>query len=460
MLRLANVALLQCLLCSAITAVAHSVDGGRSRSARDAERDEGSLGLAFLGRLQDSLPHVATAVVTHTLKMENYLGVQYIAPITLGNQVLGAVYDTGSFDIMAVATGCAVCKYSGPAYNQKTSGTFVAGGSPGRALEEHVYMSGKVMAKEDLETVCIGDAASPIIAQRAPFWQVMDTDIEVWTKDRARFTAIVGLGHADTVPNSDGTPSSELSLLSRVGAQRFAVCLERGPRNPGWLTINPLMSAATQSLYRTVPVVGENHWATPLVSFEVDGWTKNLCEGQNVAIVDSGTSMLGVPSAAIVAMAELIDEIQTDCSNLEDLPDMTFRLGQHSFTLPPSAYVLKVSSEISDGTVFNSCIPAFMPIDMSTSRGNVWILGMPFLRHHYTVFDRVGKSLHIADQGENCQPVKEEFQTFNLVNPHGLAVPKAKTKRTLPSPPTLADVRAAMRPMWARGVRNGTLLQL
>mmetsp|Transcript_17219 Transcript_17219/g.45628 ORF Transcript_17219/g.45628 Transcript_17219/m.45628 type:complete len:457 (-) Transcript_17219:195-1565(-) len=456
MLRLANVALLQCLLCSAITAVAHSVDGGRSRSARDAERDEGSLGLAFLGRLQDSLPHVATAVVTHTLKMENYLGVQYIAPITLGNQALRAVYDTGSFDIMAVATACAVCKSSVRAYNNGTSGTYASGG---KAWEPHYYVSGKVVAKQDFETVRIGDPASPLVVRRSPFWQVMDTDIEVWTKDRARFTAIVGLGHADTVPNADGTPSSKLSLLSRVDAQRFAICLERGPQNPGWLTINPQMSAATQSLYRTVPIVGNNHWASPLVGFQV-GRAQNLCEGRNVAIVDSGTSMLGVPSAAIVAMAELIDEIQTDCSNLEDLPDMTFRLGQHSFTLPPSAYVLKVSSEISDGTVFNSCIPAFMPIDMSTSRGNVWILGMPFLRHHYTVFDRVGKSLHIADQGENCQPVKEEFQTFNLVNPHGLAVPKAKTKRTLPSPPTLADVRAAMRPMWARGVRNGTLLQL
>ena len=32
---------------------------------------------------------------------------------------------------------------------------------------------------------------------------------------------------------------------------------------------------------------------------------------------------------------------------------------------------------------------------------------MPFLRSHYTVFDRTAKQLHIADQGQGCEPVKD-----------------------------------------------------
>ena len=73
----------------------------------------------------------------------------------------------------------------------------------------------------------------------------------------------------------------------------------------------------------------------------------------------------------------------------EELPDLIFKIGQHSFTLPPSAYVLKVSSTISDGTTFNSCIPAFMGVDMQTPEGQVFGSpqsqqpGRPKQRHSY-----------------------------------------------------------------------------
>lgn len=448
---------LRCWLCAAVAAAVFH--GGSARFVRGAAHGRSAE------RLQEGSPIMIRNAssgghVSHTLKLENYLGVQYIAPISLGQQTLGAVYDTGSFDIMAVATSCAVCKWKGQAYNQGTSGSFSPG--PGRQ-ENHVYVSGRVTAKQDYELVHIGDVSSPLVSQRTPFWQVMDTDINVWTEQEARFTAIVGLGHADQVPDQDGRPSGALSLLARVSTDRFAICLERGPENPGWLTFNPPMPAVLSSVYRTVPVVGENHWATPLVGFTVEGWTGNLATGRNAAIVDSGTSMMGVPSSVIWEMDGLLDHIDSDCNNLEDLPDLIMKIGQHTFTLPPSAYVLKVSSTISDGTTFRTCIPAFMAVDMETPEGQVWILGMPFLRSHYTVFDRAAKQLHIADQGQGCQPVKEEFQMFGFLNPDGLAKPtakgKGKGKRKLPSEPTKADLKAAMRPMWARG-RNATLLRL
>ena len=125
---------------------------------------------------------------------------------------------------MAVATSCAVCKWRGTAYNQVHSSSFSPG--PG-GQENHMYVSGRVTAKQDFEEVHLGDLASPLVAQRMPFWQVMDTDINVWTDQKARFTAIVGLGHADRVPDQDGNPSGALSLLHRVGTDRFAIRLAR-----------------------------------------------------------------------------------------------------------------------------------------------------------------------------------------------------------------------------------------
>lgn len=468
MWRPANEAL-RCLLAVALVVVVDAAGSGHAAGALDVTgSDLHASGRRNFFRKHGASP-VAAAAETLVLEMSNYLGVQYIAPITIGSQALSAVYDTGSFDIMAVSTGCTVCKSSLRAYNNANSSTFASGGRP---AAEHEYVSGKVTAKQDFESVRVGGVDSPLLTQSMPFWQVVDTDIEIWTKDRAQFTVIVGLGHSDTVPKADGRPSRSPSLMEKVNAQRFAICLERGEDNPGWLTINPKMSAATQSLFRTVPVVGNNHWSTPMPSVEVVGFTANLCRRRCVGIIDSGTSMIGIPTAAIVEMDELINQISADCQDMDLLPDITLNIGEHSFTLPPSAYVLKISSEISNGQVFESCLPAFMNIDMETDDGDVWILGMPFLRNFYTVFDREGPSIHIAGQGPKCEPVKEEVEEdpymlnsaalnstepemLNLHNSKGLV---AKRRRKLPSLPTRADVRMARGPMWAG--RNGTKLVL
>merc|ERR1719321_923585 len=50
------------------------------------------------------------------------------------------------------------------------------------------------------------------------------------------------------------------------------------------------------------------------------------------------------------------------------------------------------------------CVPAFMTINKNSAYGPVWILGMPFLRYYYTIFDRTNKKVHISEASESCQP--------------------------------------------------------
>merc|ERR1719174_1051605 len=58
------------------------------------------------------------------------------------------------------------------------------------------------------------------------------------------------------------------------------------------------------------------------------------------------------------------------------------------------------------------CLPAFMTIDKESQLGPVWILGMPFLRYHYTVFDRHSKKLHIAPSTPACSPIQSAMAGF------------------------------------------------
>lgn len=381
------------------------------------------------------------------LKLANHWGVQYVAPVSIGGQTLQAVYDTGSFEVMAVSSQCASCKTKMARYDNRSSATFWAGDYP---AENHIFAGGEITARQDFETVRIG---SPLKVEKMAFWQVLDTDMKVWTQDKASFSAIVGLGHSPVVPMAHD--DAQDSLLHRANSQSFSLCLERGPANPGWLTINPSVDTSSAN-FRAVPVIGKTHWAVQLTgaSFEQSAMH---CTGPDscVAIVDSGTSMIGVPPFAIGMVRGIANKVKFDCSNLRELPDLSLELAGQTFVMPPSAYVIRLAGtdEFPDGR----CVPAFMDFDLSTDNGAVWILGMPFLRHFYTVFHRTTPAtLYIAEQGSKCTPgAGGSGNKSAYLHHHGLAdLPDHAQTRPLQQVgvPTIVDPGQAMSPVWASKV--------
>merc|ERR1719456_1897154 len=109
--------------------------------------------------------------------------------------------------------------------------------------------------------------------------------------------------------------------------------------------------------------------------------------------------------------------VSRDCSNLHQLPTLKFRLGYHEVELPPKAYIMKVTKKVivkkknlwnnlfqPEEVIQERCVPAFMTINKNSAYGPVWILGMPFLRYYYTIFDRTNKKIHISEATPGCQP--------------------------------------------------------
>jgi hypothetical protein len=393
----------------------------------------------------------------YTLTLQNYKGVQYFAPIMLNNQKMSAVFDTGSFEIMAMSKACTACKIPAPLvkYDNASSPTFIKGK---HGIENHYFAGGTVVARQDYETVRIGDLGKDFTVAEMPFWQIVDTDMLVWMSNRARFTAIVGLGHRTTVPESAGTVET---LLERTETDLFSICLEKGASNPGHLTFNPKVdlmgqtdsaqftassgSATSQSMFRKLPVIGKNHWTVRIneVSTSNGKDTINICNaGQScVAVVDSGTSLIAVPPLAVPMIKTLIQSVKADCSNIDQLQDLVFNLAGHQFVMPPSAWVVKFENK-----GVTKCLPAFTDFKMSSAMGSVWILGMPFLRRFYTVFDRITPSLYVADQGPNCQPaVHNSTMNQTFVTTSGGMVPRVHEE------PAFVDIDEAQLPSWAFG---------
>lgn len=113
------------------------------------------------------------------------------------------------------------------------------------------------------------------------------------------------------------------------------------------------------------------------------------------AIVDSGTSLLAGPKAAVAQLAQkagatsvMGKEYMIDCGKIASLPALSVTLGGgKTFELEGKDYVINMQGK---------CLFAFMGIDMPPSVGPLWILGDIFMRKYYTVFDYGKKQVGFA----------------------------------------------------------------
>lgn len=103
-------------------------------------------------------------------------------------------------------------------------------------------------------------------------------------------------------------------------------------------------------------------------------------------IVDSGTSLLVGKNNIIDQITSNLPAVKSDCSNIDDLPDVTFVIGGVKYELPSTAWVLQVTL-LSE----KECMSGFKGMELPEEMGNSIILGDLFIKQYYTHFD-YGKS--------------------------------------------------------------------
>lgn len=363
-----------------------------------------------------------------------------------------------------------------PVYNSKLSKSY-------KGIDQYAeitFGSGIVSVKAGVDDVEVGK--SMVHGQR--LWEItsMDQGMRGIWQQGAQFNAILGLGLADWVPDS----KDESTILKNLRIEKFALCLgqEEGDSSTTDssattdLISDHQMGKSSGRIYWgeypelsneiiTLPVVGDKHWAVKLKSYGVtyskngdskngDGKIKNdqkthfmlnnsekkdeslpcsLC----AAVVDSGTSAIAVPSMELKRLTEMIGLVKQDCSNVQDLPDITLEFESTAsatpdttlefksttsliapvIRIPPESYVKRFVSMSEDPSSSPSGEKCYLsiaetPLERSEKHGGIWILGQPMIEEYLILYDRVKKTMGFSRKGSGCPNLIEEIHNTNL----------------------------------------------
>lgn len=134
-----------------------------------------------------------------------------------------------------------------------------------------------------------------------------------------------------------------------------------------------------------IPIRRKAYWEVDLDGITIDGETASFDDSG--IILDTGTSLIALETD----LAEMLNKqigakkgysgtYTLECNTRDSLPDITFGLAGHNFTIGPYDYTIE-----SGG----SCISAFMGMQLPASLAG--ILGDAFLRRWYSIYD-LGKN--------------------------------------------------------------------
>eukprot|EP00927_Polykrikos_kofoidii_P003295 TRINITY_DN11311_c0_g1_i2.p1 TRINITY_DN11311_c0_g1~~TRINITY_DN11311_c0_g1_i2.p1 ORF type:complete len:482 (-),score=68.38 TRINITY_DN11311_c0_g1_i2:110-1501(-) len=415
-----------------------------------------AIAFALLFSFGVSLQVTIDSDVAHSGKywkqpMKNNHDMSYTASVVVGSQKLDVILDTGSFDVVIFSSRCTSCG-RGRFYDRSGSSTY----AEGDLLTEATYGSGAEISQSATEVIQMG----PLHIESQQFWEVVYAEIPILSSNN--FQAIFGVGppgeakveardisytydsiidlfraagfpvpEGFTVQRYKEEVPKKKTLLENFRTHRFSMCLERPSGAPGHFIWNDDDPQKSPGVFEEIEVAGRITWGVKLSNAgfrsKSDGERVSLGCDDCSAIVDSGTSLLMVPTDVYNSVVQELAGIGADCESMHLLPDLVFRLGETEFSLPPSAYIGIVEEETRNlmtplralfpylskfvkPTIERQCELLLGTIDAATQLGPLWILGMPFFRQYYTTFQlgqnmRTGsRRLFVARATDDCEP--------------------------------------------------------
>lgn len=432
--------------------------------------------------------HVPVHRKLHRQEIFNHEDMLYTAPMTVGGQNINGILDTGSFELLVFENSCASCGSTESFYDSSESTTYER--FPSTLAMMHSFGSGDTWSQLAWDNFAMG----PMTVQGQYFWDVQEADLPI-LETVGNFQAIVGVGPTSTTKNeylkaaADAeiqksyyvkanvpVPSDIVSetqynqalaeqtpLLDRLGVSMFSVCLGRESGTNGVFVWNDADPRTMPSIFTPLPAGAiDGHWSAVLadVRFEGGSGAASLalaCESGCGAVIDSGTSVLAVPPDVADRAIALINSIEgLGCDDISAYPRLEFTLGGNSYVLPPEAYIFEVEQEVQEPgeSLFRwrhwvapvpLCTLGMITMDMTTSAGPLWIMGMPFFREYYTTFhlgdNETDRSLYTAPASEECTPALLAM---------AMAQEAALRKKGLPKRPRKVNLAKVHTPSWVQ----------
>lgn len=205
---------------------------------------------------------------------------------------------------------------------------------------------------------------------------------------------------------------------------QFSVFLARYDGGDSKITFGGYDKSRAVSEMKWSPVAMQDlgYWLVQLKGVRIGDTVLDECEdGSCRAILDSGTSLLGVPRELTRVMHRLLarsvaeehkgDDGDVDCRNVPG-NDLHFDLGDHVVSIKEEDYSRPTPFNMTlpgrtDGAWKLFCRSLLLPVDMEAPLGpKIFILGEPVLRRYYTVYDWGEKRIGFSEARELPEDVK------------------------------------------------------
>ncbi|GFF87841.1 vacuolar protease A [Aspergillus lentulus] len=323
----------------------------------------------------------------HDVLVDNFLNAQYFSEISLGTppQKFKVVLDTGSSNLWVPGSDCSsIACFLHSKYDSSASSTYKANGTE-FAIK---YGSGELSGFVSQDTLQIGDL------------KVVEQDFAEATNEPGlafafgRFDGILGLGYDTISVNKIVPPFYNMLKQGLLDEPVFAFYL--GDTNKEGDNSEASFGGVDKNHYTgeltKIPLRRKAYWE---VDFDAIALGDNVAELENTGIIlDTGTSLIALPSTLadllnkeIGAKKGFTGQYSIECDKRDSLPDLTFTLAGHNFTIGPYDYTLEVQG---------SCISSFMGMDFPEPVGPLAILGDAFLRKWYSVYDLGNNAVGLA----------------------------------------------------------------
>lgn len=325
---------------------------------------------------------VATAPDANGLPIVQLTDVQdseYFGEVTLGTpaQKFLVIYDTGSSNLWVPSKACTNCKKTGNRYDSAASSTYSKNGQS-FALQ---YGTGSCNGFLSADNAGLGG----VTIKNFTFGEVTTEAADVF--GQAPFDGILGMGPAKAAVDKVPMPMDQLVAQGVIQHNVFSFFLASNSSKGSVLVLG-----GTDQLYYTgsityIPVskaaILLPYWLISASDVKVAGKSIGACNpllGCDF-VVDTGTSLIAGPPSAVDKLTAPIGTVAADCSNVHTLPNITFTFSGHDFELTPDFYVLRGD----DGKGNVQCQLGIQGVNAGVP---IWILGDPFLRAFYTVWDK------------------------------------------------------------------------
>merc|ERR1712232_93423 len=236
------------------------------------------------------------------------------------------------------------------------------------------------------ESVTIAD---DIVVEGQRFGGIEDAGGLGLASSIGKFDGILGLGF--TSISIDGATTVFENALKQNLLDQPIFSFYLGDNAPGELTFGAYDPTKFTGDLTYVKLQAATYWQIALDQASAgDSYTSAT---NQTAIVDSGTPLIAGPKAEITKLAQavgakpnIMGEYTIDCTTLDRVPDVSFKIDGKEYVVPGKNTVIQSQ---------NTCLFAFMGVDFPPP-GPQWILGDVFMRQFYTVFNYVDQTIGFA----------------------------------------------------------------